>query len=359
MSDIRVGLVGVGHIGAVHAQSAMAMDGVSLVGAADVSSANRALARTLGAPAVYAEIDALLEAEAIDVAVVALPPFLHEEATRSAIEAGCHVFVEKPFARTTEEADRMIDAADEADVHLGVDHTLRYQPEMRELKAAYDSGRVGAVPLCHLARINNGPFEQPPETDRVPDWPLDAEATGGGAVMDLGVHLFDFLEWVFGDMSVRHAELGSQLELEYEDTALVVLRSEATGTLASAHCGFYQWEEPPAVNMQVRLDGVAESVSSAERVPDFYRHAGKSALENVARRLLGKDPEYFQPTYYYRAHFEALQAFVEAIRDGREPPVSGGDGKRAIELVEETYAAAEVDGPEHQQPTVRAEGGLQ
>lgn len=359
MSEIRVGVLGVGHIGAVHAQSAMAMAGVSLVGIADVSSSNRALARKLGVPSVYAEYAELLEAEAIDVAVVALPPFLHEDATTSAVAAGCDVFVEKPFARTSEEADRMIEAADEADVRLGVDHTLRYQPEMRELKAAYDSGRLGAVPLCHLARINDGPFEQPPPTSPVPDWPLDAEATGGGAVMDLGVHLFDFLEWIFGDMSVSYADLGRQLDLEYEDTALVVLRSRETGTLASAHCGFYQWEEPPTVNMHVRLDGVSESISSAEYVPDFYRHAGRSAIENVARRLVGKEPEYFQPTYYYRAHFEALQAFVDAIRDGREPPVSGRDGKRAIELIEETYAAAEENEREHERSSVRARGGPQ
>lgn len=345
MSDTAIGVLGVGHIGAVHLQSAGAMDGATLVGAADVSPANRSLARRLGAPAVYKEFADLLDAEPIDVAVVALPPFLHEEATIRAVDAGCAVFVEKPLARTVEEGRRIVDAAAAADVPIGVDHTLRYQPEMRELKAAYDEGSLGHVPLCHLARINNGPFEAPPATKPVPEWPLDAEATGGGAVMDLGVHLFDFLEWVFGDMEVRHAALDRQLALDYEDTAAVTLRSGETGTIATAHCGFYQWEEPPTVNMQVRFEGIAETLANTDFVPDFYRHAGTSALSNVGKRLQGRDPDYFEPTYYYRAHFEALRDFVRAVGDGRKAPVSGGDGLRALELIDATYRQAEADGP--------------
>jgi myo-inositol 2-dehydrogenase/D-chiro-inositol 1-dehydrogenase len=337
MSDITIGVLGVGHIGAVHLQSARVMDGARLVGAADVSAANRSLARRLGAPAVYEDFLELLESESVDVAVVALPPFLHKEATLRAIEAGCAVFVEKPLARSVEEGRRMVDAADRAGVAIGVDHTLRYQPEMGRLKAAYEEGTLGHVPLCHLTRINSGPFERPPASKPVPEWPLDPEATGGGAVMDLGVHLFDFLEWVFGDMRVTHAAVDRQLDLEYEDTAAVTLRSAETGTLATAHCGFYQWEEPPSVNMQVRLEGVADSIANADFVPDFYRNAGTSAIANVGRRLLGRDPEYFEPTYYYRAHFEALRDFVDAVGDGRAAPVSGDDGLRTLELVAETY----------------------
>lgn len=353
MSDVRVGILGVGHIGAVHLQSARAIDGVSVVAAADTVQSNRELARQLGAPTVYSEYEDLLQSESVDAVVVALPPFLHEEATLGAVDAGSHVFVEKPFARSTDEARRMIEAATDAGVELGVDHTLRYLPEMRALKNAYDAGDVGHVPLCHLARINSGPFEPPPATGPVPDWPLDPLATGGGAVMDLGVHLFDLLEWMFGGMEVRHAELDRQLDLEYEDTAIITLRSTETGTLATVHCGFYQWEDPPDVNMRVLLDGVTKTIESADYVPDLYRHAGMSVLKNTAKRLLGDAPDYFEPTYYYRAHFEALEAFVEAISEGREPPVNGADGLRSIELVEETYRIAVPESRDRMSPPTK------
>ena len=344
MSQLSVGILGIGHIGAVHLQAAEAMDGVSVLAAADEEASKRELATRLGVPAVYSSCKELLEREPVDVAVVALPPFLHEEAIRRSIEAGAHVFVEKPFASSTEEGRRLIEAAAAADVSIGVDHTLRYQSEMQAVKAAYDSGTAGSVPMAHVSRINSGPFEPPPASEPVPDWPLDPDAVGGGAVMDLGVHLFDLLEWLFGEMEVCHAELGRQLGLDYEDTAAIVLRSGETGTIATVHCGYYQWEEPPDVNMRVRLDGVAKTIESADYVPNFFLHAGKSALENLGKRLVGEDPSYFEPTYYYRAHFETLEAFVDAVHEGREPPASGFDGLRAIELVEETYrVAAESD----------------
>lgn len=351
MSHTRVGILGIGHIGSVHLQSACAMEGVTVVAAADAESTNRAVAEELGVPRLYEDYAELLHHERLDAVVIALPPFLHEEAAIRAAEVGCDVFVEKPLARSTEEARRIIAAADDAGVALGVDHTLRYQSDVRALKAAYDDGRIGAVPLCHLARINSGPFDSPPAESPLPEWQLDPEATGGGAVMDLGVHLFDLLEWLFGDITVRHVELERQLHLDYEDTAAVVLKSSVTGTLATVHCGFYQWEEPPDVNMRLRLDGVTETIDRAEFVPEFYRHAGAAALRNAGKRLIGNDPDYFEPTYYYRAHFEALQAFLDAVAAGQDPPVDGADGLRAIELVEETYRMAEHDGIKRDQKT--------
>jgi predicted dehydrogenase len=76
-------------------------------------------------------------------------------------------------------------------------------------------------------------------------------------------------------------------------------------------------------------------------VPNFYVNAGRSALSNAARRVAGRDPDYFGPTYHYRAHYDALSAFLDAIRDGRDPPVGGREALRTLELVEATYEAAE------------------
>lgn len=339
--EISVGVLGVGHIGTVHLQSARVIDGVSVAAVADAVPENRELAERLGAPKTYADYEELLAAEDVDAVVVALPPFLHAEAAERATEAGCHVFLEKPLARTAAEGREVIKAAEAADVSLGVDHTLRYQPDMVRLKEQFDSGATGHVPLCYVSRVNSGPFESPPATHEVPTWQLDPEATGGGAVMDLGVHLLDLLVWFFGDMEVRHAELERQLDLDYEDTASVTLKSTETGTVATLNCGYFQWEEPPDVNMTVRLDGVAGTVQSEDYVPNFYLNAGRSAVENVLKRLGGASPDYFEPSYYYQAHYAALEDFLTAVREGREPPVSGEDGLRALELVEEVYAVAD------------------
>ncbi|WP_255196464.1 Gfo/Idh/MocA family protein [Halorarius litoreus] len=356
MRGIKLGILGVGHIGLVHLQSAQVLDGVSVVAAADAVSSNRKLARQQGVPQIYSNYEDLLDNEAVDAVVVALPPSLHEEATTRAAEAGCDVFVEKPFARSSSEAKRMIEVADDAGVWLGVDHTLRYQSEMTTVKSAYDAGRIGHVPLCHVARINSGPFDPPPPTDAVPEWPLDPQATGGGAVMDLGVHLFDLLEWLFGEMEICHAELDRQLDVDYETSASIMLRSSTTGTVATMHCGFYQWETPPEVNMRVVLDGVADTIESTDYVPDFYRHVGTAALKNIAKRLVGSDPDYFEPTYYYRAHYRALRDFLDAVLADRAPPVGGAEGLRTLELVEEAYrCAGATTRDQHQIPPLERE----
>jgi predicted dehydrogenase len=341
---VRVGILGVGHIGVVHLQSACAIEGVTVPAVADAVPANRRRATRLGAGAAYEDYRDLLDSEPLDAVVVALPPFLHADAVEAAAEAGCHAFVEKPFARDVEEGRRMVATADDHGVFLGVDHTLRYQPDMVALKDAYDEGGLGHVPQCTAARLNSGPFGSPPINKPVSGWQLSAESTGGGALLDLGTHLVDVLEWLFGDLTVEHAEFDRQLGYEYEDTATVVFRAAETGTIATVNCGFYQWEEPPEVTNYVRLDGIADSLSSEAFTPDqFVAHAGRSAAENVLKRLRGEDLDYFEPTYYYQAHYRALADFLEAVADDREPPVDGEMGLETLELVETAYEVADFD----------------
>jgi predicted dehydrogenase len=349
-TDIAVGVLGAGNIGTVHVQSARAMDGVSVECVADTDPGRRERVERLGVDRVYEDYRALLAAEPLDVVVVALPPFLHCEATVEAARRGSNVFVEKPFARTPAEGQRMIEAADDGGVVLGVDHTLRYQPEIQRLHEEYESGRLGHVPLATATRVNHGPFEPPEPSAPVPDWQLDPEATGGGALIDLGVHLLDVLEWFFGGLELRHAELETQLNLPYEDTATLVLRSTESGTTAVLNCGFFQWERPPDINTSVRLDGITETVDSSQYLPrNLFVHASKAAAKNVVRRAVGREPSYFEPTYYYRAHFEALREFVEAVRAGRTPPVTGVDGLRTVEIVSQAY---EMAGKRSPVPTV-------
>lgn len=341
VSDLRVGLLGAGNIGTVHLQSTRGIDGATVVAAADVVEANRTRAEKQGVPRTYEDYTDLLAEEDIDAAVVALPPFLHAEATVAAAEAGCHVFVEKPFARTVEEGQRMLDAAEANDVSVGVDHTIRYQPEVRKLKELYDDGRIGDVPLASIARINNGPFSAPPAREPVSGWMLDPDATGGGALMDLGVHLFDVLEHFFGELTVEYAHVDASMDLPYEDSALVVVSTEA-GTQATVSAGFFQWETPPEITGYFRLEGVADTLRSEDYLPkQFTAYAAKSALENVTKRARGQEPAYFKPTYYYQAHYHALKDFLDAVGAGERPPVDGAAGLRMVEHVQTAYEMAE------------------
>ncbi|MFC6718271.1 Gfo/Idh/MocA family protein [Natrialbaceae archaeon GCM10025810] len=343
--SLSLAVLGVGNIGTVHLGSALAMDDVTVVAAADAVAENRQRAEKMGVPRTYDDYAALLESESPDAAVVALPPFLHAEAVERAAEAGVDVFVEKPLARTVEEAEAMLEAADEAGIRVGVDHTLRYQPDVVGVKEAYEEGRIGRVPFASMVRINDDPFGRPPVEDAPPSWRLDPDAVGGGALLELGVHCFDVLEWLFGDLEVRDAQVDATLDLPLEDAATVSLRAPETETAISLHCGTYQWEDLPEVNTRLALQGVTGTIENEEYLPEnFYASAATSALGNVASRFTGDDPDVYGPTFYYRAHYDALADFAEAILADEAPPVDGETGKRTLELAETAYELAGRNG---------------
>ncbi|UIP01461.1 Gfo/Idh/MocA family oxidoreductase (plasmid) [Halobaculum sp. CBA1158] len=339
---VDLAILGVGRIGRVHLESARVTDGVRTVAAADAVAANRDRAREAGVDAVYDDYRTLLSTESPDAVVVALPPSLHAPAVRAAADAGCDAFVEKPFARSVSEGREMLAVADDAGIRLGVDHTIRYLPEVDRVAEALREGRVGHVPFASVSRVNCGPFAPPPPTERVADWALDPEATGGGVLLDLGLHLFDVLEHLFGELTVIAAETDRQLSLPFEDAATVLLRAEESGTVVSMHCGGYQWEAAAEMNFRLRLEGVAGTVDSVDYRPkNLHAHAAKSVAGNVARAVGGGDAAPFAPTYYLRAHYRALADFLDAVAADRDPPVGGERGVRTLELAEAAYAAAE------------------
>lgn len=342
MAATKLGILGAGNSGMVHLQSARVTDGVDVTAAADPVDSHRARARKWGAQRTYDDYETLLANERLDAAVVALPPFLHADALERAADAGVDVFVETPFARNAAEAQRMTETATQAGIRVGVNHTTRYMPHVRAVKRAYDAGEVGHVPICELSHFTNGPYAAPPANEPISDWQLDADATGGGVLLDLGVRLFDIVDWLFGDATVVAASTSRQLDVPYEDAATVVLESGQTGTTATATCGFFQWEEPPELNMGVRLEGIAGTLDSREHEPsNFSVHSARSALRNVERRLGGTELAYFEPSYYYQAHYRALEAFLDAVHAGRTPPVNETHGRRTAEQVERAYALAE------------------
>ncbi|WP_276257019.1 Gfo/Idh/MocA family protein [Halomontanus rarus] len=340
-STLSLALLGVGAVGTVHLRSARAMDGVDVVAAADPvrDHRERAIRDGVARSRVYDDYASLLasdrERAALDAAVVAVPPHLHRDALECAAAAGVDAFVEKPFARTTDEADAMLAAAADAGIRVGVDHTLRYQPDVRDLKGSYDEGRVGHVPYASMTRLNDGLLGKPPADDPPTDWALDPATAGGGALLDLGIHCFDVLEWLFGDLEVRDATLDRTLDLPVEDAATVFLRAPGTETSISLHCGTYQWEALPEVNTRLRLEGIAGTLENEAYLPsNFHASAARSAATNVVRRATGDEPDVYGPTFYLQAHYRALGEFLRAIRAGEEPPVTGADGRRCLALAE-------------------------
>jgi len=140
----------------------------------------------------YTDYDQMLSDGGFDFVDICLPTFLHENFSLRALEAGHHVFCEKPLSLEPESGRRMIRKAEETGRLLGVGHCLRFWPGWVETRELIESGAYGRVTAAHLSRLS----ARPGWTDG--GWMLDYEKSGG-PVLDLHIHDADMVRYLFGD----------------------------------------------------------------------------------------------------------------------------------------------------------------
>src|SRR5579884_1225434 len=186
---LRVGVLGAGFMGGTHARAYRALPGVELA-AIYATSARRAapLAEELGTTWT-GDLDRILRDESIAALDICLPTPEHRPATAAALGAGKHVLLEKPIALTEEDARAIVDLAAATDRVVMVAHVLRFWPEYVELQRIVASGELGR-PVAGVA-TRRQPF---------PAWSelfSRADLTGG-AIVDMMIHDYDALNWIFG-----------------------------------------------------------------------------------------------------------------------------------------------------------------
>lgn len=187
---MRVGIVGLGFIGQVHAASWRAL------GAEVHIYTEPPLGQSLTAPSLgatfHTDLDSLIAG--VDLVDVCVPTYLHAKIAIRAASAGRHVLCEKPIAHTIEDAMNMVTAAEQHGVQLHVAHVVRWFPEYAAAHAAVVAGRIGRVGVIRLAR------ESSPPDRPVNSWLFDQKLSGG-VVGDLMIHDMDFARWVVGDVA--------------------------------------------------------------------------------------------------------------------------------------------------------------
>lgn len=189
---IRVGFIGTGGIAGRHAQTLLEMDNVDIVAGADVSEdALEDFAEQTGASELFEDYEEMLEAARPDAVSVCTPNYLHKDPTVKALKAGCHVMVEKPMAMDAEEAQEMVDTADEAGRQLTIGFQWRLSPEAQALKQYLDDGQIGQ-PL--YGRV------QAMRRRGIPNWGVfgQKELQGGGPLIDIGVHMMELAHYLMG-----------------------------------------------------------------------------------------------------------------------------------------------------------------
>ena len=190
----KIGLIGAGDIGAVHAEAWAKLDDVAFcVAAGRNPDRAKALSSEVGAT-LYEGVDAMLDDAAVQGVDICVPNPLHREFAERAFAAGKHVLCEKPISLTVEDADAMMSAADRAGKVLFIAHVLRFWPEYARTREWAEAQGVENVLLIAARRLVSV-LAATPGTGR---WRHDPKMSGG-AVIDLQIHDIDWFNWVLGD----------------------------------------------------------------------------------------------------------------------------------------------------------------
>ena len=233
---MRIGVVGAGVIGQLRSQSIREHPATKLAAVFDPSATAAATAvADSGAPALTT-LASFLDVD-MDAVVVSSPVHVHDEACLGAFALGRHVLCEKPLSNTVESCQRIVDAAKQADRVLAVGFNLRYYPAIKFVKDTIDSGRIGK--LDHL-RIFGG-HEGIPKFRS--EWEYKAPQSGGGAMMDIGVHMSDLARYLLGEITEVYGIMSESVwKVDgSEDNAIAIYRNPA-GVYASYHATWTEWK---------------------------------------------------------------------------------------------------------------------
>jgi predicted dehydrogenase len=325
-------LVGTG-IGRLHALGMKAMSAkTSLTGvcARPLEDAQR-LADEFDAPFATDDYDRLLERDDVEAIDLCVPHDLHMPMSIAAAQAGKHILVEKPIARDLAEADVMIAAARTAGVSLMVSHNQRYFGHHAKARELLDAGAIGD-PFMIVASVHvHGHIE---------GFRRFLEKAGGGTLIDSGVHRFDLIRWLMGDVASLYAQKGRfmQMQMEGEDCAVVVMRFRS-GAIGSFSCSWSAKGPVPEETLQIFGPRGAILTEDHTRSLRWHSESPPSGLEDVR--------EFVFPIDQAESIRRAIAAFADSILQGAAPPITGEDGRAALELAMASYQAAASECPVH------------
>ncbi|EYT48978.1 Gfo/Idh/MocA family oxidoreductase [Brachybacterium muris] len=191
MTTFRVGVIGAGSIARAHLEAYAANPDVEIIAISDINAARaRAVAQEFGASRSYADAHELLAQDDIDGVSVCTWNDSHATWTIAAVEAGKHVLVEKPIARTVAEATAIQDAVRRSDRVVQVGFVRRHSPNCQVLKSFIDAGQLGEMYYAKAGLIRR--------MGNPGGWFADKEIAGGGPLLDIGIHVLDLAWYLMG-----------------------------------------------------------------------------------------------------------------------------------------------------------------
>ncbi len=313
MSKVKIGIIGTGYIGNVHARIYAREEHAEVAALYDiVSEKAEKTAASVGGKVCSSREELLDNCDAV---LVTTPNKTHTEIASHAVAEGKHVFCEKPFSIGLTDAKKLLDIAENSAKVFQVGHNRRYAPVYVKLKELLNADKAHSA---HI-KMNRGELLNPV-------WTGDTNVTGG-FLYETTIHLFDMMRFQFGEIAELVA-YGSQHEYAELDEFSIIFKFKN-----GFHCTFASSSDAswhfPFERLEVFCHHRTIMTEEMERLLDSK---GIDAnFETLSWQMTEKEERW--------GYVQEDKAFIDAILNGTEPPVTALDGYKSVELVESVYQA--------------------
>ncbi len=324
---IGAGIVG----GAWHAYVYSQLPQAELVAVCDLDEGRaRDIAQKYNVPHVYADYRELLANPAVQAVSIATPDFAHRDIAVAAAQAGKHILVEKPLATTVEDAQAILQAADQAGVKLMVDFHNRVNPPFVAAKQSLDHGDLGELKYIY-ARLSNTTFV----ATQMLSW-----ASRSSALWFLASHTFDLAHWFVNDQpkrvyAVSRSGVLRQKGIDTQDFHIAIVEFGNGAVVTLENCWILPETEPNVFNFKMELIGSQGAMyinTSDHRAVEKYTQDEVSLPDTLGITLDGSASPRMSGFV-----LEAIARFVDAVVDDKPVLVSGAEAA----VVTRTLAAIE------------------
>jgi predicted dehydrogenase len=267
---IRVAIAGAGFIADIHAEALKNEKDVELSAVVEkFTDKGQAFAQKHEIPHVFSSVEELIASKTTDALIIGTPNFLHAPQAIAALNAGMHVMVEKPMSMSVEEAEEMHHASQKNGTTLMIAHCWRYDEEVNWLKEQVENGKLGKI----FRTKGYGSHEYwGPE-----GWFTQKELSGGGALVDMGIHAIDTARYIIGDpepVSV-YAHIDTLFgEYDVDDTGTIIIKWN-NGVVSYIECGWWQphMDGPEASTQIYGKKGFGSIFPTKVELPDYQKES--------------------------------------------------------------------------------------
>ncbi len=340
---VRVAVVGLGWPGMRHLEAYLKHSSAEVVAVCDanptlLASVQRQHQIELG----FDNLESLLALDGLDAVSICTPNFLHEPMVCAALAAGKHVLCEKPLAATLEQGERIAATARASDRVCMVGFSRRYRDDSRAVKALVESGELGEIYHAHTGWLRRR------FNPSVRGWFLSKAQSGGGPLIDLGVHMLDLALWLMGNpkaVSVSGAvshhfgeRLGRGASVDVEDMASAYVRLEngAVIVLETSWYSFSGATDHIFCELLGTRGGAKIDLGTTSPTPPVEVYVDRGSVPLVAAPVI---PSVDQTTVSFS---NEIAEFIAAIQEERAPASTVEQGLEILRILDAIYRSAEA-----------------